>query len=247
MSAPATQAVKATIQSRPPIQRTDRIFYCGFSIAAIGAVIAGFGQRYYFPALSGTSALPITTHLHALVFSVWMALFAVQTALIAARHVRLHRTLGILGIVLAAGILVAGYAASIAGARTGWVGPNSPRDLTAALGFLTVPLGDLVLFAGLFSAAIYYRRQPDLHKRLMILTMNGGVLAAPLARVQLPYGILIGLGLLFAGPVYDRYSRGRVHRAYMWGVPLVLFSIPLRLIIGTESEAWSRFAAWLIR
>jgi hypothetical protein len=242
----ATQPARVTTHFRETPRKSDRIFYCGFSIAAIGAVIAGFGQRYYFPALSGVSTHPLTTHLHALAFSAWMALFAVQSALIAARRVRAHRTLGILGVILGAVILAVGYSAAIVGARTGWVGANNPRDLTGALGFLVVPLGDLVLFAGFFGAAIYYRGQPELHKRLMILAMMGGILAAPLARIPFPYGLIISLALLFAGPVYDRLSRGQIHRAYLWGVPLVLLSFPVRLLIGTQSQTWSRFAAWLI-
>jgi F0F1-type ATP synthase membrane subunit c/vacuolar-type H+-ATPase subunit K len=98
-----------------------------------------------------------------------MVLFAVQVFLVNKRRTEIHRRLGIFGVLVAAAILVAGYTTAIAGARTGWAGPRSPRDAMEALNFLVVPLGDLVLFLGFLGSALYFRKQPEIHKRLMIL------------------------------------------------------------------------------
>ena len=40
------------------------------------------------------------------------------------------------------------------------------------------PLLDMLVFAPLFAAAIYYRRKPELHKRLMIVATTSLLIAA---------------------------------------------------------------------
>ena len=57
--------------------------------------------------------------------------------------------------------------------------------------------------------------------------------------------VVVSSGLLLAGPLYDRLSRGRIHRAYAWGVPIVFFSMPVRLAIA-QTDTWRRVATWVI-
>ena len=224
--------------------RRDRMFYAGYTVVALAIVLAGFGPTYYLKA-DGGARLPPLVQLHAALFTAWMLLFALQVVLVASKRTDIHRRLGILGILLALAILVAGYTTAIAGARTGWTGPRTPRDLVEALNFLVVPLGDLVLFLGFLVAALYYRRQPETHKRLMMLAMAGGILPAALGRLPGTTLIPAALTLLLAGPVYDRISRRRIHTVYWWGTTIIILSLPLRLILS-RAELWHRFAAWLI-
>jgi hypothetical protein len=227
-----------------PLWRRDRTFYTAFSLAAIATVLSGFGPTYYAKAYTGAPPISTFIHLHAALFSAWMALFSIQTFLVAAKRTDIHRRLGIFGVVLALATVVAGYGTAVAGAQTGWAGPGTPRDAAQALRFLVIPLGDLVLFVGFLATALYLRRKPETHKRLMLLAMIGGIL--PPAFGRLPAQVGIGLVLIFlsAGPVYDGIFRGRIHRAYVWGTTLILISLPLRFVIaGTDS--WRRFAEWL--
>jgi hypothetical protein len=46
--------------------------------------------------------------------------------------------------------------------------------------------------------------------------------------------------------VYDFLSRGRVHKAYIWGGAILVLSIPVRLGLSTTS-AWRAFAEMLTR
>jgi hypothetical protein len=66
----------------------------------------------------------------------------------------------------------------------------------------------------------------------------------------LPLGppAFFGLALLFilAGAVYDRVSRGRVHRAYVWGGLVFVLSVPLRLTLS-GTGAWHAFAELLVK
>jgi hypothetical protein len=78
----------------------------------------------------------------------------------------------------------------------------------------------------------------------MILAMFG-ILPPALGRLPDAVAVVSGIALLLAGPGYDRWSRGLVHRVYKWGIPVIVASIPLRIAIGSTGT-WREFAAWLI-
>jgi hypothetical protein len=231
--------------------RHDRLFYGAMSAVMALAVFAGFAPTYYFRFLSGgpTATLsggPFTTlvHVHGALFTSWVLLFIVQTALISTRRVAVHRRLGVAGAVLAAAMIVAGTSVALATAARG----SAPVGMDA-LGFLAIPLFDMVLFAGFITAALTLRRDKESHKRLMLLAYISIIVAA-LARLPgvLPLGppAFFGLALLFvvAGAVYDYRSRGRVHKVYWIGGTILVASIPLRLAIAA-SAAWHSFARML--
>jgi hypothetical protein len=227
--------------------RRDRLFFSGMAIAATIVVFAGFAPTYYLKAAFGAPPLPPLLHAHGLIFTSWIALFVVQTRLIAARRTPLHRKAGVLGGLLAVAMLIVGSMAAIASARRGFTPPGGPPPLT----FLIIPLGDLLVFGVLVSAAIYLRRQSQTHKRLMLLATLA-LLTPAIARLP---------GIAAAGPpafwgltdlfivacfVYDRVTTGRIHPAFKWGGLFVLAMQPLRLIVGGTGP-WLAFAQWLTR
>ena len=69
----------------------------------------------------------------------------------------------------------------------------------------------------------------------------------PLLRRAAPF-VLLALVVLFvaACAVYDWRTRGRVHRATVWGGLFVVLSVPLRLLVG-NTAAWLSFAGWMTR
>jgi len=213
-------------------------------------VFVGFGQTYYFRLISATprtitgGSITPTLHLHALVFTGWVLLFLVQTALVAVRHLPLHRRLGYASIALAVTMIVVGLRTAIESAGRGAAPPG-----VDALTFLVVPFFDVVLFTGFVSAALLKRRDKEAHKRLMLLAYVS-IITAAVARLpgMLPLGPLAFFGLSFlfvvAGMVYDGVSRGRLHRVYAWGAPIFAISVPLRLALS-GTTAWQSFAQWL--
>ena len=76
--------------------------------------------------------------------------------------------LGIAGGVLASLMIVIGTVTALVRAN----GP-SPVPGVNPLSFLTIPLGDMLVFAILVGAAFYFRRRADVHKRLMLLATIG--------------------------------------------------------------------------
>ncbi len=236
-----------------PVGAYDRLFYGGMAIALALTVLTGFAPTYYLRFFgegprATVSGAPFTSlvHLHGALFTGWVLLFIVQTALVASHRVAVHRRLGVAGAVLAAAMVLAGTSLAIAAAVRGSAPPGMDP-----LAFLAIPFFDMILFATFVTTALVMRRDKEAHKRLMLLAYISLVVAA-VARLPgvLPLGPLafFGLGYLFVvlAAVYDLVSRRRVHKAYLWGGGLMVASVPLRLMIS-GTGAWRGFAELLTR
>lgn len=227
-------------------RRRERWFYVGMSIAVVVTVFAGFAPSYYLrPRFTSAPLMPLL-HLHGLVFTSWIALFLIQTTLVAAHRTDIHRRLGIAGAVIATLMVLVGVSTAIIRASQGAAPPGGPSPLV----FLVVPLGDMLVFSILVGAGFYYRRRPDVHKRLMMLATIS-ILAAAVAR--LPFAIMQAGPPAFFGLMdifivvcllYDLITLKRIHRATALAGLLIVASQPLRLIIG-GTQAWLSFATWL--
>jgi hypothetical protein len=127
----------------------------------------------------------------------------------------------------------------------------APPDAPSPLVFLTIPLGDMLVFGLLVGAGFYYRRRPDVHKRLMLLAT---VAILPAAVARLPFDLFLqgGPWVFFGIPdlfvlvilLYDLLARGRPHPVTVWGGLLLAVSHALRLPLG-HTPAWLSFATWL--
>ena len=231
----------------------DRLFYGGMAVAMGLTVFAGFAATYYLRLLDGGPKVTLTggpftglVHLHGALFTAWVLLFIVQTALVSSRRVAVHRRLGVAGGVLAAAMVAAGTTIAIATAARG----SAPTGMDP-LAFLIIPLFDMVLFSIFVATALTLRRDKEAHKRLMLLAYVSIIVAAvgrlPGVLAMGPPGFF-GLSFLFvvAAMIYDFVSRGRVHKAYLWGGALILVSVPVRLAIS-GTGAWRSLAELLTR
>lgn len=211
-------------------------------------VLIGFARSYYLKTLFGFPPLPsLLVHIHGAVMTAWVALFAVQVGLVASHRTRLHMKLGILGSVLALLVFVVGTLTGLAAAARGSAIPG-----WEPLRFLIIPLGDMVAFAALVGAALYYRRKLDIHKRLMLLSALN-LLPAAVARIPVDFiqnnGALAFYGLpdlcVVAVVAYDTIKQRRLHPAYFWGALLLVASHPLRIMLA-RTDIWLRIADPLV-
>lgn len=236
------------MQATPAInrRRRERWFYISMSIAAVITVFAGFAPTYYLRPYFNTAPLMPLLHVHGIVFTSWLVLFLIQTTMVAAHRTDIHRRLGILGGIIAALMILIGPTTAVIRASQG----ATPVPGISPLSFLVVPLGDMFVFAILVGAGFYFRRRPDVHKRLMLLA-TVSILAAAIAR--LPFAIMqagppafFGLTDLFVVACigYDLITLKRVHRATVLGGLLIIASQPLRLMLG-GTHVWLAFAGWL--
>ena len=237
------------VQANPAItrRRRERWFYIGMSIALVITVFAGFARTYYLrPYFTAAPLMPLL-HLHGFVFTSWLVLFVTQITLVAAHRTDIHRRLGIAGGVIAVLMVVLGVTTALIRANQG----VTPVPGVSPLSFLVVPLGDMLVFSILVGAGFYYRRRPDVHKRLMLLA-TVSILAAAIAR--LPFAIMqagppafFGFTDVFVAAClfYDLITLRRIHRATALAGLLIVASQPLRLMLG-GTHAWLSFAAWLV-
>ncbi len=209
--------------------------------------ILGFVPNYIFALPYQPPKITPLVGIHAAAMTLWVILFSVQATLISAKKVRLHMTLGLasigLAVVMTVSGLLTGYYATAAG--RGFPG-FTPEE------FFAVPAGDMITFAVLFAAAIYYRKVPANHKRLMLVVMLN-FMAPATARMPLPFipdlgaiwlfGLpsLIGLVLLAA----DTYVFGKLNRAFAIGLAFMIASGPVRVAI-CRTEAWTELVRSII-
>ena len=227
-------------------RRAERIFYTAMSVAILITVFAGFSRTFFLRPYFEAQPLQPLLIAHGIIFSAWIVLFLTQTTLVAARRTRIHMRLGIAGGILASVMVVIGIYTAIVRAK----GPSPIPDVNP-LSFLTIPLGDMLLFGILVGAALYFRRRADTHKRLMLLST---IAILPAAVARLPFSfvqtggplVFFGLSDLFILPmiVFDIITRGRPHRATLIGGALLVISHPLRMVIG-GTQAWLTFATWI--
>jgi hypothetical protein len=227
-------------------RRAERIFYTAMSVAILITVFAGFSRTWFLRPYFQTQPLLPLLIAHGIIFSAWIVLFVMQTTLVAAKRTRIHMRLGIAGGLLATLMIAIGAYTAMVRAK----GP-SPVPGVNPLSFLTIPLGDLLVFGILVGTALYFRRRPDTHKRLMLLST---IAILPAAVARLPIGfietggplVFFGVSDLFILPllVFDIVTRGRPHRATLLGGALIIISHPLRMVIG-GTHAWIAFATWL--
>jgi len=246
MSLPAPRLpIDETLQRR----QFDRRLYLTASVAFLLIVLAGFGRSYYARGLFAAPPLPSAlVHVHGVLMTAWVLLFIAQVRLIASKRIRLHQRFGYAAIGLAGLIIATGIPVAVRAAKYG--SASFPAGVPP-LAFMAVPLTDLVMFAGFFGAAIYYRRQPAAHKGLMLLT---AINFLPPAIARMPVALLQALGPLafFGVPItlavfcltLDARRHGRVNRVFLIGTLLLAASYVSRLVLMT-TEPWLQFAAWL--
>ena len=238
----------STPMAAAPSPRSERRFYTAMAIAILATVLVGFAQSFYLrPLFPGTpSPSERVFYAHGVLFTSWILLLIAQTSLIASGRTALHRRIGPYGAALAVAMVLVGiYVALVAAKRPGgYIGIPEPP-----LQFLIVPFVDVVLFGTFVALAIVKRRDPQSHKRLMLLATVNLVTAAiarfpvvvdagPVAFFALTDAFIVALA------VWDLRTRGRLHSVTLWGGLATIVSQPLRLALS-GTDPWLAFAGWM--
>lgn len=236
-------ATNAIMLRRP----SDRTLYL---IAAIGfplLILIGYSRSYYF----GTffHAQPLASrlvHAHGLVMTTWVVYFAAQIALVRTKNLKLHMSMGLAGIGLAALVVVVGMATAY---HSHLVLGRAPAGLDPR-GFFIIPVGDMLLFILFFAGAIWFRRRPAEHKALMLMTAFN---FAPAAVARLPFipaqgmifwafGIPAVLALGYLGWHTNRYRK--LNKILVVAIALMIVAFPVRLML-IGNPTWIKFVGWL--
>ena len=198
-------------------------FYLCMSLLIAVVAVYGFSHTIGQNLLHASPIPPFILTIHAVVFPGWVLFFILQSALVRSHNVRLHRTLGWFGLAFAAGVLVIGYLTA-----TGMDRFLLQQHRTKTPAFLIIQLMDLICFAIPFSLAIYWRRRPEFHRRLMLVA-SCALTDAAFGRFPFLPDLFSPAGvdaLIFLGILRDLIVDRRIHKVYLYAFPLfILFQI----------------------
>lgn len=224
------------------IRQRERLFYTFLAVFFALTVFVGFSRTYYLKGPFGTPRLNWIAHLHGAVFTLWVLFFVLQTTLVAAHRINLHRSLGWIGTGFAGGIAILGSVMTMHSVRSGYAGGRANMPL-----LLINSIIDMTLFCVFFTGALFLRRNRELHKRLMVLAMV--ILIVPaIGRLPIPPGaigwVIFAFSLLTV--FYDALFLRRAYLVNIAGVLLINICSPLRFVIAGDPE-WQSFAHWIAR
>jgi hypothetical protein len=165
--------------------------------------------------------------------------FICQSTLVRLRKVRWHRSIGWFGAGLATVMVPLGIATAIVMARFDTV--QLHQSGVDADAFLSVPFYDMIAFGVSIALAIYWRTKPELHRRLIFIA-TCGLMDAPAAR----FDYLFDHNLFFAcldllivlGVARDLLVDRRVHKVYLWALPLLIVGQSLAIYMWRSNPSW---------
>lgn len=196
-----------------------KYFYLFMSLIFVAVIAYGFSFTIHKNLIHPAVPRPWILYLHATVFSGWLVFLILQSTLVRSGKVQWHRRIGWFGVALGTLIPIVGVSTAIAMGRFNTVSLHYAR----AESDLIVPLFDMVCFTSTFPLAVYYRKRPELHRRL-ILVATCALTAAGFGRfperILPPYLFYAGVDLLILlGVARDLIVNRTVHRVYLFVLP----------------------------
>lgn len=140
----------------------DRYFFTASGIWYVIIVFLGFAPSYYLVSFFEDFDTP-TFHLqlHGIAFTLWVLLYLVQTILIAKRNLKLHMSLGLLGLLVMLSMIPTGMFPVVYKVHADMI----PID-AGGHNVLRLLFGYIFFFI-----AFYYRKNAFVHKRFMLSCM----------------------------------------------------------------------------
>jgi hypothetical protein len=232
----------------------DRNFFLLYVALIWVGILSGFGPQVVHHLESHAPPYHPIVHVHALFFVGWLLLLTTQVLLIRSGRLGLHRNLGVAGALLATVMMILGPATAVVTDRLRMTHPGGGDPA-----FLIVQMTDIVAFTGLVVPALLWRKDPSVHKRLILLATlyitdagfarwQGGTMEALLGNgfwglaAQLYFGsdlLMLGIGL------YDWTTRRRLYGAYVAGISWVA-ALELTALLVYLDPRWSPLALRLL-
>lgn len=237
--------------SEPRKLAFERWTFVGFAIAMIAVTIAGFAPSIVNPS---RRLAPITflVAVHGVLFLLWLLLFLLQASLAATRHVGLHWRMGVVAVVLLAVLVPLSYVVTVQMVRRGFDLSGDQMTRTDPLFGSIFNFVGLIEFALLAGAALAFRRQTEIHKRLMLFA-NIMLMEVPITHLLGHFGLLsppavpAGTALFLLSVVAWEYlSSGRVRPLTAILAASIFLLLPIQGVLGMTA-AWHHFAARITR
>lgn len=265
--AAAVSGVRSDVLTGERTAFIDRWIYVFMAAGFIAIVLAGFvpdsmgkiaavqaGQRPPFPMM---------LHVHAALMGTYLLLLLTQASLVATGRVAWHRQLGLVGAVLAAALVVVGFALvptiyhQVYGGLAVASPPARPQvlELLVFLENIMLVQGRVgLMFAILVALGVGARASdPGFHKRMMILSIAGALSAGldripwlpttmPVSPIASDLYVLLAIAPMF---LWDVLRNRRVHRAY-WVWLAVAAPLTIAVHVLWDTPVWHATAKRLM-
>jgi hypothetical protein len=223
----------------------SRYFY--FCMTLLMAVLAVWGFSHTVDArlLHADPPRPLLLWFHAAAFSAWIVLFMAQSALVRVRKVSVHRTLGWFGAALAATMVASGFVVSVVMLRLDMAAFHRKNIAS----FLSVLWCDMMIFGACMALAIYFRKRPEYHRRLVFMASCQLMQAAFVRFNYLGYHDLFYPALdvlVVAGILRDLVLDGRINRIYLYVFPAMIVLQALATYLERVNPSWWQAATLAI-
>jgi hypothetical protein len=223
----------------------SRYFYFCASLLMAGLALWGFSHTVDVRLLHANPPRPLLLWFHGMIFSAWIVLFVVQSGLVRVRKVGIHRALGWIGAALAATMVVSGFIVSVVMVRF---------DMTvlhnkSVASFLSVLWCDMIIFGACIALAIYFRKRPEYHRRLVFIASCQLMQAAFVRFHYIGYHGLFYPALdvlIVGGMLRDFVVDGPVNRVYLYVFPPMIVLQAWAMYLARVNPSWWRAATLAI-
>ena len=214
-----------------------RYFYFLMSLLLAAIVVSGFkrtvNDNLFHPAIPR----PLILWFHGAAFASWVLVFIAQSALVRIHKVSWHRFFGWFGAGLATVMVPLGVTTAIVMARF----HTFRLHETGQDAFLSIPFYDMLAFGTLIALAIYWRKRPEFHRRLIFIA-TCSLMDAAAARFDYVFDHNLFFPcldlLIILGVARDLFVDKRVHKVYLYALPLLIAGQSLSLYMWRHNPAW---------
>ena len=216
----------------------NRYFYFLMSLVFAVLVVWGFSRTVNDNLFHAAPSRPFLLWIHGAAFAGWVAFFIAQSTLVRVRKVSWHRLIGWVGAGLATVMVVLGTIVAIIMARFDAVQLHQ----TGTDAFLSIPFFDMIAFGVCIALAIYWRKLPDFHRRLMFIA-TVSLMDAPVGRFAFLFDhslfyLCLDL-LILLGVARDLIVDRRVHKVYVYALPALIVGQNLAIYLWrVNPRAW---------
>lgn len=217
----------------------DRYSYFLMTLLTAAVIVIGFSRTIEQNLIHPAIPRPGLLYFHAALFTSWLLFFIVQSALVRTGNARIHRTIGWFGVALGTLIPVVGVATTLTMTRF----DLAMLKRTSAGTDMAIPLWDMIAFTSVFIPAVYFRKKPEIHRRLMVIA-TCALTAAGWGRfpewLLPPVAFYAGVDfLILLGVIRDWIVNRKVNAVYLYVLPLFMAGQSLAMYLAVRKPvAW---------
>lgn len=206
--------------AREQPQSAQRFFVVMAVLATVVALI-GFASTFFVPMARGSFVGSPAIFAHAVATFGWIALFVLQPSLIRAGAYDIHVRTGMLGALVAIAVAITGVQVGVFATERDLAAGVGPTAISTILGVVT----GMTVFLALVIAGIAFRKQPDTHKRLMLLATIVVLWPAwfrfrhyfpDVPRPDIWFALVAADSLIVIAALRDKLVLGRIHPVWLF-------------------------------